>query len=215
MNLLIMGLPGAGKGTQAETIVATYGVKHISTGDMFREAMKNETEMGKLAKSFMDKGELVPDDVTNGIVKERLAQADIQATGFLLDGFPRTIEQAYALDTMLVALGIKLDAVVNIAVNPDILLERLSGRFICRTCGATYHKIFNPTKVEGTCDKCGGHDFYQREDDKPEAVKNRLDINIKQGAPILAHYSKLGLVKEVDGQQEIEKVSEAIKAILG
>ena len=191
MNLLIMGLPGAGKGTQAETIVETYGVQHISTGDMFRAAMKNETEMGKLAKSFIDKGELVPDDVTNGIVKERLAQEDIQASGF------------------------KLDAVVNIDVDPSVLVERLSGRFICRTCGATYHKVFNPTKVAGTCDKCGGHDFYQREDDKPETVKNRLDINIKQGAPILEHYAKLGLVKDVDGQQDIDKVSETIKTILG
>ena len=215
MNLLIMGLPGAGKGTQAETIVETYGVQHISTGDMFRAAMKNETEMGKLAKSFIDKGELVPDDVTNGIVKERLAQDDIQKSGFLLDGFPRTIEQAIALDEMLVDLGIKLDAVIDIEVNPDILVDRLSGRFICRTCGATYHKLFNPTKFADICDKCGGHDFYQREDDKPETVKNRLDINIKQGAPILEHYSAKGLVKSVDGQQDIKLVSEAIKSILG
>ena len=215
MNLLIMGLPGAGKGTQAEMIVDTYGVQHISTGDMFRAAMKNETEMGKLAKSFIDKGELVPDEVTNGIVKERLGQDDIKQLGFLLDGFPRTIEQAVALDKMLVELGITLDAVINIEVNPDILVDRLSGRFICRTCGATYHKLFNPTTVEGTCDKCGGHDFYQREDDKPETVKNRLDINIKQGVPILEHYAQKGLVKEVDGQQDIDLVSKAIKEILG
>ena len=215
MNLLIMGLPGAGKGTQAEMIVDTYGVQHISTGDMFRAAMKNETEMGKLAKSFIDKGELVPDEVTNGIVKERLGQDDIKQLGFLLDGFPRTIEQAVALDKMLVELGITLDAVINIEVNPDILVDRLSGRFICRTCGATYHKLFNPTTVEGTCDKCGGHDFYQREDDKPETVKNRLDINIKQGVPILEHYAQKGLVKEVDGQQDIDIVSKAIKEILG
>lgn len=215
MNLLIMGLPGAGKGTQAEMIVDTYGVQHISTGDMFRAAMKNETEMGKLAKSFIDKGELVPDEVTNGIVKERLGQDDIKQSGFLLDGFPRTIEQAVALDKMLVDLGITLDAVIDIEVNPDILVDRLSGRFICRTCGATYHKLFNPTTVAGTCDKCGGHDFYQREDDKPETVKNRLDINIKQGAPILEHYAQKGLVKEVDGQQDIDLVSKAIKEILG
>ncbi|WEV45322.1 adenylate kinase [Streptococcaceae bacterium ESL0687] len=214
MNLLIMGLPGAGKGTQAETIIEAKGVKHISTGDMFREAMKNETPMGTLAKSYIDKGELVPDDVTNGIVKERLAQDDIKETGFLLDGYPRTIEQAYALDTMLEELGLKLDGVINIDVNPEILVDRLSGRFICRTCGATYHKIFNPTKVEGTCDKCGGHDFYQREDDKPETVKNRLDINIEQGQPILEHYGKLGLVKDVNGEQDIEKVSEEIIEIL-
>src|SRR5574340_309998 len=175
MNLLIMGLPGAGKGTQAETIVETYGVQHISTGDMFRAAMKNETEMANLALPILDKGELVPDDVTNGIVKERLAQDDIQKSGFLLDGFPRTIEQAIALDAMLVDLGIKLDAVIDIEVNPDILVDRLSGRFICRTCGATYHKLFNPTKVADPRDKCGGHDFYQREEigRAPSPVRRR------------------------------------------
>jgi adenylate kinase len=215
MNLLIMGLPGAGKGTQAEHIVENYGVQHISTGDMFRAAMKNETEMGKLAKSFIDKGDLVPDEVTNGIVKERLAQDDIQKSGFLLDGFPRTIEQAQALDRMLADLDIQLDAVINIEVNPDLLVERLSGRFICRTCGATYHKLFNPTKVAGICDKCGGSEFYQREDDKPETVKNRLAINIKQGQPIIDHYTQLGLVKTVDGQAEIDQVTAAITAILG
>ncbi|USJ20573.1 adenylate kinase [Lactococcus formosensis] len=215
MNLLIMGLPGAGKGTQAEFIVKNYGVNHISTGDMFRAAMKNETEMGKLAKSYIDKGALVPDEVTNGIVKERLAQDDIKASGFLLDGYPRTFDQAEALDKMVVELGIKLDAVINIEVNPDILVERLSGRYICRTCGATYHKLFKPTKVEGTCDVCGGHDLYQRADDVPETVKNRLEVNIKESAPILKHYTELGLVKSVDGGQEMEKVTEDIKAVLG
>ncbi|MFD2253141.1 adenylate kinase [Lactococcus formosensis subsp. bovis] len=215
MNLLIMGLPGAGKGTQAEFIVKNYGVNHISTGDMFRAAMKNETEMGKLAKSYIDKGALVPDEVTNGIVKERLAQDDIKASGFLLDGYPRTFDQAEALDKMLVELGIKLDAVINIEVNPDILVERLSGRYICRTCGATYHKLFKPTKVEGTCDVCGGHDLYQRADDVPETVKNRLEVNVKESAPILKHYTELGLVKSVDGGQEMEKVTEDIKAVLG
>ena len=215
MNLLIMGLPGAGKGTQAEFIVKNYGVNHISTGDMFRAAMKNETEMGKLAKSYIDKGALVPDEVTNGIVKERLAQDDIKASGFLLDGYPRTFDQAEALDKMLVELGIKLDAVINIEVNPDILVERLSGRYICRTCGATYHKLFKPTKVEGTCDVCGGHDLYQRADDVPETVKNRLEVNIKESAPILKHYTELGLVKSIDGGQAREKVTEDIQAVLG
>lgn len=215
MNLLIMGLPGAGKGTQAEFIVKNYGVNHISTGDMFRAAMKNETEMGKLAKSYIDKGALVPDEVTNGIVKERLAQEDIKASGFLLDGYPRTFDQAEALDKMLVELGIKLDAVINIEVNPDILVERLSGRYICRTCGATYHKLFKPTKVEGTCDVCGGHDLYQRADDNPETVKNRLEVNIKESAPILEHYTELGLVKTIDGGQAMEKVTEDIQAVLG
>lgn len=214
MNLLIMGLPGAGKGTQAEFIVKNYGVNHISTGDMFRAAMKNETEMGKLAKSYIDKGELVPDEVTNGIVKERLAQDDIKADGFLLDGYPRTIDQAYALDTMLAELGLKLDAVINIKVNPEKLVDRLSGRYICRNCGATYHKIYNPTKVEGVCDVCGSHDLYQRPDDIPETVKNRLDVNIKESAPILEHYEQLGLVKAVNGEQEIIEVTQDIKNAL-
>ena len=206
MNLLIMGLPGAGKGTQAAKIVEEFGVAHISTGDMFRTAMANKTEMGVLAKSFIDKGDLVPDKVTNGIVKERLAQDDIAEKGFLLDGYPRTIEQAHALDETLKNLDLKLDGVINIDVNPDSLIERLSGRFICRSCGATYHKVFNPTKVEGTCDACGGHDFYQREDDKPETVKRRLDVNIAQGAPIIEHYRKAGIVFDIQGNQDINDV---------
>lgn len=206
MNLLIMGLPGAGKGTQAAKIVEEFGVAHISTGDMFRTAMANKTEMGVLAKSFIDKGELVPDKVTNGIVKERLAQDDIAEKGFLLDGYPRTIEQAHALDETLKNLDLKLDGVINIGVNPDSLIERLSGRFICRSCGATYHKVFNPTKVEGTCDACGGHDFYQREDDKTETVKRRLDVNIAQGAPIIEHYRKAGIVFDIQGNQDINDV---------
>ena len=143
MNLLIMGLPGAGKGTQAAKIVEEFHVAHISTGDMFRAAMANQTEMGVLAKSFIDKGELVPDDVTNGIVKERLAQDDIKEKGFLLDGFPRTIEQAHALDQILVDLGLELEGVINIEVDPSCLLERLSGRIIHRETGETFHKVFN------------------------------------------------------------------------
>ena len=181
MNLLIMGLPGAGKGTQAAKIVEQFHVAHISTGDMFRAAMANETEMGVLAKSYISKGELVPDEVTNGIVKERLAQDDIKETGFLLDGYPRTIDQAHALDKILADLGIQLDAVINIEVNPDSLLERLSGRIIHRETGETFHKVFNPPvdyKEE---------DYYQREDYKPETVKRRLDVNISQGQPIIDH----------------------------
>lgn len=214
-NLLIFGLPGAGKGTQAETIVETYGVQHISTGDMFRAAMASGSELGKQVKDIIDRGDLVPDDVTNAVVKDRLAQADVKASGFLLDGFPRTIDQAKALDQMLVDIELPLDAVINIDVDPSLLIDRLSGRFICRTCGATYHKIFNPTKVEGTCDKCGGHDFYQREDDKPESVKNRLTTNIEQGAPVIEHYRAQGLIHDINGGQEIEKVSEDIIKTLG
>lgn len=205
MNLLIMGLPGAGKGTQAAKIVEEFGVAHISTGDMFRAAMANQTEMGILAKSFIDKGELVPDEVTNGIVKERLAQDDIKEKGFLLDGFPRTIEQAHALDQILVDLGLELDGVINIEVDPSCLLERLSGRIIHRETGETYHKVFNPPadyKEE---------DYYQREDDKPETVKRRLDVNIAQGEPIIAHYRELGLVSDIQGNQDIDDVFADVK----
>ena len=208
MNLLIMGLPGAGKGTQAAKIVEQFHVAHISTGDMFRAAMANETEMGVLAKSYISKGELVPDEVTNGIVKERLAQDDIKATGFLLDGYPRTIDQAHALDKILADLGIQLDAVINIEVNPDSLLERLSGRIIHRETGETFHKVFNPPvdyKEE---------DYYQREDDKPETVKRRLDVNIAQGQPIIDHYRAQGLVHDIQGNQEIEAVFSDIEKVL-
>lgn len=205
MNLLIMGLPGAGKVTQAAKIVEEFGVAHISTGDMFRAAMANQTEMGVLAKSFIDKGELVPDEVTNGIVKERLAQDDIKEKGFLLDGFPRTIEQAHSLDQILVDLGLELDGVINIEVDPSCLLERLSGRIIHRETGETYHKVFNPPadyKEE---------DYYQREDDKPETVKRRLDVNIAQGEPIIAHYRELGLVSDIQGNQDIDDVFADVK----
>ena len=208
MNLLIMGLPGAGKGTQAAKIVEQFHVAHISTGDMFRAAMANQTEMGVLAKSYIDKGELVPDEVTNGIVKERLSQDDIKETGFLLDGYPRTIEQAHALDKTLAELGIELEGVINIEVNPDSLLERLSGRIIHRKTGETFHKVFNPPadyKEE---------DYYQREDDKPETVKRRLDVNIAQGEPIIAHYRAKGLVHDIEGTQDINDVFKDIEKVL-
>ena len=201
MNLLIMGLPGAGKGTQAAKIVEEFGVAHISTGDTLSAAMANKTEMGVLAKSYIDKGELVPDEVTNGIVKERLAESDIAEKGFLLDGYPRTIEQAYALDETLKALGLKLDGVINIEVNPDSLVERLSGRIIHKETGETFHKVFNPPVGDYNED-----DYYQREDDKPETVKRRLDVNIAQGAPIIEHYRKAGIVSDIQGNQEIDAV---------
>ena len=208
MNLLIMGLPGAGKGTQAAKIVEHFNVAHISTGDMFRAAIANQTDMGVLAKSYIDKGELVPDEVTNGIVKERLSQDDIKETGFLLDGYPRTIEQAHALDKTLAELGIELEGVINIEVNPDCLLERLSGRIIHRETGETFHKVFNPPadyKEE---------DYYQREDDKPETVKRRLDVNIAQGQPIIDHYRSKGLVHDIQGNQDINDVFSDIEKVL-
>ena len=207
MNFILMGLPGAGKGTQAERIVAEYGLPHISTGDMFRAAMANETELGLKAKSYMDQGALVPDEVTNGIVKERLAEPDTEK-GFLLDGFPRTLDQAKALDEMLADLNKKLDAVIDIHVPEEVLVERLAGRFMCRNCGAT------PPKEEGTCDRCGSHDFYQREDDKPETVKNRLAVNIKSSEPILTYYKDKGLLQSIDGDRDIDAVFEDVQKII-
>lgn len=213
LNLMLMGLPGAGKGTQAERIVDEYKIPHISTGDIFRAAMKNGTEMGKEAKKYIDKGELVPDEVTNGIVKDRLAEDDVN-DGYMLDGFPRNMAQAEALDQFGAELGKPLNCVINIDVDPQSLMERLTGRFVCRDCGATYHKVFNPTKVEGTCDRCGGHNFFQRDDDKPETVKNRLDVNMKMNTPLLDFYKQKGILHNVDGNQDIDAVFAAIKQVL-
>ncbi|CAI3416795.1 adenylate kinase [Enterococcus cecorum] len=213
MNLILMGLPGAGKGTQAEKIIAEYQIPQISTGDMFRAAIANQTALGLKAKEYMDRGDLVPDEVTNGIVKEHLAQDDTK-NGFLLDGFPRTLDQAKALDEMLADLGKKIDAVIDINVPEEVLVERLTGRYMCRSCGASFHKVFKPTKVEGTCDRCGGHEFYQRDDDKPETVKNRLAVNIKNSEPILAYYKEQGLLKSIDGNRDIDAVFKDVQAII-
>ncbi|KAB2329633.1 adenylate kinase [Cytobacillus gottheilii] len=213
MNLVLMGLPGAGKGTQAEKIVQKYGIPHISTGDMFRAAIKGETELGLQAKSFMDKGELVPDEVTIGIVRERLSESDCEK-GFLLDGFPRTVPQAEALENILSELNKTMDYVINIDVDQEILMERLTGRRICKSCGATYHLVFNPPAKEGVCDRCGG-ELYQRADDNEETVKNRLDVNIKQTKPLLGFYESKGYLRNIDGQQEIGKVFSDIDVLLG
>lgn len=207
-----MGLPGAGKGTQAEQIVEKYNIPHISTGDMFRAAMKNNTELGKKAKSFMDNGDLVPDEVTNGIVRERLAEDDAK-NGFLLDGFPRTVEQAAELENILSDLGTELDAVINIKVDKDVLMKRLTGRWICRTCGKTYHEIYNPPKVAGKCDLDGG-ELYQREDDKKETVENRLNVNMKQTKPLLDFYSEKGKLHSINGEQDINDVFVDVEKIL-
>ena len=204
MNLVLMGLPGAGKGTQAEKIVEKYGIPHISTGDMFRAAIKDGTELGLQAKSFMDKGNLVPDEVTIGIVRERLSKADCNK-GFLLDGFPRTVAQAEALENILSDLNKKIDFVINIDVDQEILMERLTGRRICKSCGATYHLVFNPPAQQDVCDKCGG-DLYQRADDNEATVKNRLEVNIKQSQPLLDFYESKGYLRNFDGQQDIDKV---------
>ena len=213
MNIILMGLPGAGKGTQAEQIKENYPIPHISTGDMFRAAIKNETPLGKEAKSYIDKGQLVPDSVTIGLVEERLNQEDAKE-GFLLDGFPRTVEQAEALDQILAKTNRKIDKVLNIDVNPDILLPRLTGRRICKQCGTTYHLIFNPPKVEGVCDKDGG-ELYQRSDDNEETVANRLEVNIKQTKPLLDFYNqKEGVVENINGDQDIKVVFQDVKKVL-
>lgn len=213
MNLVLMGLPGAGKGTQAEKIVEKYGIPHISTGDMFRAAMKEGTSLGLKAKSYMDKGELVPDDVTIGIVRERLGKADCEK-GFLLDGFPRTVAQAEALEEILNELKRPIDAVLSIDVDQDQLMARLTGRRICKDCGSTYHVVYNPPKQEGVCDKCGG-ELYQRADDNEETVSNRLEVNLKQAKPLLDFYEEKGYLKTIDGDQEINQVFADIESILG
>lgn len=212
MNIVLMGLPGAGKGTQADKIVEKYDIPHISTGDMFRAAIKDGTELGLKAKSFMDQGALVPDEVTIGIVRERLSKADCEG-GFLLDGFPRTVPQAEALESLLADIGKRIEHVVNIKVEQGALIERLTGRWICKVCGTAYHTEFNPPQVAGVCDKDGG-ELYQREDDKPETVKNRLEVNIEQTQPLLDFYGSKGVLKNINGQQDIQKVFADIDALL-
>jgi len=212
LNIILMGLPGAGKGTQAERIVETFNFPHISTGDMFRAAVKNETPLGLEAKSYMDKGLLVPDEVVIGIVRDRLSKDDC-ANGFLLDGFPRTVPQAEALTATLKELGRELDHVININVERDVLVTRLTGRWICPTCGASYHTVFNPPKVEGICDKDGGK-LYQRDDDKEEVVVQRLDVNIAQTQPLIDYYSAQGILRNIDGDQDIQVVFAEIASLL-
>lgn len=212
MNILFMGPPGAGKGTQAERIVTEFGIPHISTGDAFRAAMREGTPIGLKAKEYIDNGQLVPDDVTVGVVRERLAQPDCE-TGFLLDGFPRTLGQAEALDDILVTMGRKLDHVINLSVDRELLLARLTGRRICKSCGATYHVIFNPPQQEGVCDKCQG-ELYQRSDDTEETVGKRLDEYINKTAPLLDYYEAKGLLRDVDGEKEIDTVTSEVVSLL-
>lgn len=214
MNVIFMGPPGAGKGTQAERIVSTFGIPHLSTGDAFRLAMKQGTPLGVKAKAYVDQGLLVPDDVTNGIVRERLQQPDCNQ-GFLLDGFPRTIAQAEALDEMLAHMGRTIDHVINLRVDRSLLLARLSGRRICKSCSATYHILFNPPVQADVCDKCSG-ELYQRADDSEEKVGTRLDEYTNKTAPLLQYYKDKGLLREVDGEQEIDQVtSDLIKLLRG
>lgn len=210
MHLILMGLPGAGKGTQAEKISEKYGIPHISTGDMFRLAIKEGTELGKQAKQYLDEGALVPDEVTNGIVEERLSKDDCKK-GFLLDGFPRTIPQAEALQEITRKLDKSIDYVIHVDVPQEKLLERLTGRRVCPTCGATYHVVNNPPKEEGICDKDGSA-LIQRDDDTEETVGKRLAVNLEQTKPLLDFYDKLGVVVTVNGDQPIDKVFADIQA---
>ena len=212
MHIILMGPPGAGKGTQAAELVKEFGIPHISTGDMFRAAVKEGTELGKQAKACMDKGQLVPDSVTIGIVRERLAKDDCKK-GFILDGFPRTVEQADALKGILADLGLELTRVLNIAVPAADLIERAVGRRICRKCGATYHVKFNPTKVAGVCDACGG-ELYQRDDDTAETMKSRLSVYEASTKPLIDYYEHAGLYTEVGGRQAIDKVTKDLVAAL-
>jgi adenylate kinase len=212
MRLILLGPPGAGKGTQAANIVNKYGLPHISTGDIFRANIKQGTELGKRAKEFMDKGELVPDSLTVELVEDRLSKDDTQV-GFMLDGFPRTIFQAEALDEVLENMGTSLNYVVNIVVDPAVLVERAVGRRICKDCGATYHIAFNPTKVEGVCDKCSG-ELYQRADDNEETVSNRIKVYLNETAPLVDYYEKSGKVVTIDGLQDIDKVFSDIQKVL-
>lgn len=213
MNLVLMGLPGAGKGTQADKIVDKYGIPHISTGDMFRVAINDGTALGLQAKSFIDKGELVPDEVTIGIVRERLMKDDCQG-GFLLDGFPRTVAQAEALEQILTDMNKQLDYVIHIQVDQEVLIERLTGRRICKSCGTAYHLIFNPPSQPDVCDRCGG-ELYQRPDDNAETVQNRLQVNVKQTQPLLDFYQEKGYLRNINGQQDINQVFVAVDKLLG
>ncbi|PTX58201.1 adenylate kinase [Melghirimyces profundicolus] len=212
MNIVLMGLPGAGKGTQADRITEAFRIPHISTGDMFRAAVKEGTPLGLEAKKFMDEGQLVPDRVTIGIVRERLGKDDC-AEGFLLDGFPRTVPQAEALDETLDEMGRALDHVLYIEVGEAELLKRLTGRRICSQCGATYHVVFDPPKEEGVCTRCGGS-LYQRDDDKEETVAKRLEVNLENTRELVNYYREKGNLRRIDGEQPIGKVTEAILQVL-
>ena len=208
MKIVILGPPGAGKGTQADFIIDKYNIPHISTGDIFRENIKNGTELGQKAKSYMDKGLLVPDELVIDIVKDRLQRDDCKE-GFLLDGFPRTVAQAVSLDAELDKNGTGLDKVVNIDVDSKILVDRAVGRRVCKTCGATYHVKYNAPKVEGVCDK-DGTALIQRDDDTEETVKTRIGVYFEQTSPLIDYYQAQGLLLNVNGAQDIKKVFEDI-----
>lgn len=213
MKIIMLGAPGAGKGTQAKQIADKYGIPHISTGDIFRANLKAGTELGNKAKEYMDKGLLVPDELTCDLVMDRIGQEDCK-NGFVLDGFPRTIPQAEALDAALEKINEKMDYAIDVDVPDENIVKRMSGRRACLNCGATYHIVSIPTKVEGICDRCGSQ-VVLREDDKPETVQKRLEVYHEQTQPLIEYYKKQGILKTVDGVQPMEDVFGAIVEILG
>jgi adenylate kinase len=210
--LVLLGGPGAGKGTQAERLAQALEIPQVSTGDLFRYNLKNETELGLLAKGYMERGELVPDEVTVGMVRERLSRPDAQR-GAILDGFPRTIAQAEALETLLSDLGAELAVAPYIQVPEDVLLARLAGRWTCRACGAMYHQLFSPPQQAGVCDRCGG-ELYQRPDDTPETQKHRIQVYLDQTAPLIDFYRRKGLLAEVDGRPGIDEIQTRLLEIV-
>ena len=212
MKIIMLGAPGAGKGTQAKQIAAKYDIPHISTGDIFRANIKNGTELGKKAKEYMDQGLLVPDELTCDLVMDRIQEDDC-AKGFVLDGFPRTIPQAEALTSALEKIGQKMDFAIDVDVPDENIVNRMSGRRACLECGATYHIVAIPPKQEGVCDNCGSK-LVLRDDDKPETVQKRLDVYHEQTQPLIDYYNKAGILKSVDGTQPMEKVFEDITNIL-
>ena len=212
MKIIMLGAPGAGKGTQAKMLADKYDIPHISTGDIFRAYIKNGTDLGSKAKEYMDKGLLVPDELTCDLVVDRIKQDDC-AKGYILDGFPRTIPQAECLDNALNAMNDKIDYAVNVDVPDENIIKRMSGRRACVGCGATYHIVYNPTKEEGICDRCG-KELILRDDDKPETVENRLNVYHEQTQPLIDYYNNKGVLQEVDGTKDMQEVFDAIVAVL-
>lgn len=213
MRLILLGPPGAGKGTQAQRLVTKYGIPQLSTGDMLRAAVKSGTEVGRRAEAVMNAGKLVSDDIVNAIVSERIDQDDC-ANGFILDGYPRTLVQADAVEEMLAAKGLALDVVIELQVDDDVLVDRISGRYSCAECGTVYHDTLRKPEKDGVCDKCGSTEFKRRSDDQPDKVWTRLQAYYKETSPLIGYYHAKGTLKSVDGLQSIEEVAEAIDEVL-